>query len=196
MEDASLERAVTALGEVAGGVFTVPAAVAGYLAKLSAAAVADSDPTEAALRLATIIHQVDAPRAAWYVRLPCSRRGTRQWVAQVLERARTFLRDHALGPPVALSALAQEAGMSPYHLHRYFKAAFGYSPQRYQQQIQLAEAARRLLHSDAAVQEIAAAIGFDDPHYFGKLFKKRLGMRPLAYRAMNTEAPPAPEPLY
>ena len=39
-----------------------------------------------------------------------------------------------------------------------------------------------LLESDLSVSEIALSVGYNDYSYFTRLFKKELGMTPLAYR--------------
>ena len=45
------------------------------------------------------------------------------------------------------------------------------------------EAARLLRFSDLTVGEVAHRVGFDDPLYFSRAFKRRHGVAPLAYRA-------------
>jgi AraC family transcriptional activator of pobA len=44
------------------------------------------------------------------------------------------------------------------------------------------EAARLLRFTDLTVQEIAFRVGFDDPLYFSRAFKRRHGEAPMAYR--------------
>ena len=44
--------------------------------------------------------------------------------------------------------------------------------------------ARRLLADGAPVAEAARAVGFDDPGYFARLFRRCLGITPGAYRAL------------
>jgi AraC family transcriptional regulator, transcriptional activator of pobA len=45
------------------------------------------------------------------------------------------------------------------------------------------EAARLLRFTDLGVGEVAHRVGFDDPLYFSRAFKRRHGQAPLAYRA-------------
>jgi len=45
------------------------------------------------------------------------------------------------------------------------------------------EARRRLRFDDASVSEIAYAIGYSDPLYFSRAFKRHTGVAPQAYRA-------------
>jgi AraC family transcriptional activator of pobA len=46
----------------------------------------------------------------------------------------------------------------------------------------LLEAARLLRFSDLSVGEIAARVGFEDPLYFSRAFKRRYGVAPTGYR--------------
>ncbi|NJK84195.1 MAG: helix-turn-helix transcriptional regulator, partial [Saprospiraceae bacterium] len=43
----------------------------------------------------------------------------------------------------------------------------------------------RLLGTDNSIQEIAYSLGFEYPHYFSNLFKKKIGMSPTEYRRWN-----------
>ncbi len=39
-----------------------------------------------------------------------------------------------------------------------------------------------LFNSDAPVQQIAQAVGMDDPFYFSRVFKKQFGIPPKEFR--------------
>lgn len=47
----------------------------------------------------------------------------------------------------------------------------------------MVEAARLLRFTDLTVSEVAFGVGFDDPFYFSRAFKRRYGESPLVYRA-------------
>ena len=44
------------------------------------------------------------------------------------------------------------------------------------------EAKRKLCHTSMKVKEISYYLGFDDPSYFVKFFKKKVGCLPLEFR--------------
>ena len=46
----------------------------------------------------------------------------------------------------------------------------------------LAEAKRRLSYTRVAISEIGYSLGFDDPSYFARFFKKKVGESPASYR--------------
>ncbi len=43
----------------------------------------------------------------------------------------------------------------------------------------------QLLNSEETISEIAFDLGFNYPHYFSRLFKKKTGESPIAYRSKN-----------
>ena len=49
----------------------------------------------------------------------------------------------------------------------------------------LVEAKRYLHHTDLSSKEIAYKLGFDDPHYFSRFFKKYSGASPVKFRLMS-----------
>jgi len=80
------------------------------------------------------------------------------------------------------SDYAKELFISPKSLAKKLKA-LGYptSTEMIQERI-LIEAKRSLKFTQESVKEIAFDLGFDDPAYFSRLFSKKEGMTPLAYR--------------
>jgi AraC family transcriptional activator of pobA len=53
----------------------------------------------------------------------------------------------------------------------------------------MAEAARLLRFTDQTVQQVALRIGYDDPLYFSRAFKRHFGDSPVAYRARSRGRP-------
>ena len=49
------------------------------------------------------------------------------------------------------------------------------------------EAKRQLFHTARSVAEISFALGFDDPSYFGRFFRRATGQSPASYRRMTGE---------
>lgn len=83
---------------------------------------------------------------------------------------------------VSLAALARQARMSPFHLHRVFSATARESPKQFTQRLRLARAAALLLTGDATVLEIALDCGLQNHEAFCRAFRRQFGMTPTAYR--------------
>jgi AraC family transcriptional regulator, transcriptional activator of pobA len=49
----------------------------------------------------------------------------------------------------------------------------------------MSEAARLLRFTDLTVQQVALRVGYDDPLYFSRAFKRHFGDSPVAYRAQS-----------
>lgn len=83
---------------------------------------------------------------------------------------------------MTIEELAALAGLSKGYLFRAFGKAFGTAPLAYQKQLRL-EAARTLLRSSALrCSQIATRCGYDNIHFFHRLFKQTFGLTPGQYR--------------
>jgi hypothetical protein len=65
---------------------------------------------------------------------------------------------------------------------RLFKEQTGYSPVDYFIHLKMQHACMLLSVTRKTVREIAWEIGYDDPYYFSRIFKKVIGMSPRRYR--------------
>lgn len=65
---------------------------------------------------------------------------------------------------------------------RRFTNATGLSPIAYVQCLRIEDAKRRLERTDAPIDEISWQVGYEDPAFFRRLFKRITGLAPGAYR--------------
>lgn len=79
-------------------------------------------------------------------------------------------------------ALAKRCNLSPYYFIRKFKKVCGHSPQKYLAMIRIEKAKKMLLESDMHIGDIAYLIGYKNPLYFSKSFKRYVDMTPSQYR--------------
>ena len=87
---------------------------------------------------------------------------------------------HAL--PVGIDALASRFGFGERQFKRRFKDATGLAPLAYLQALRL-EAAKRLLQgSRQSLENITAAVGYEDVSSFRRLFQREVGLSPSAFR--------------
>lgn len=77
---------------------------------------------------------------------------------------------------------ADICNMSMYHFSHCFKTYTGQSPMQYRDSVAMNHSAYLLKDTNLPVAEVSAMVGFSDPLYFSKKFKKKFGMSPREYR--------------
>lgn len=82
---------------------------------------------------------------------------------------------------ISIEKMAQTLGYHRTHLSKMFKRETGMSPMAYLLQIRM-ERARLLLAEPLTIEQVAASVGYSDPLYFSKLFKKFYGQSPTEHR--------------
>lgn len=81
------------------------------------------------------------------------------------------------------------------YLCQVFKKYAGTTIQQYVQQLRVQRARHLLLHTDRSIKTIAADVGFEEPFYFSRLFKKMVGLSPQHYREQHiVSADEGPKP--
>lgn len=85
---------------------------------------------------------------------------------------------------------AQHLGLSAERLNRMVRAETGRSAQALLHARLVREACRRLVHVAAPVSNIAFELGFEDPAYFCRFFKRHVGTGPREFRRQPTPAAP------
>lgn len=83
---------------------------------------------------------------------------------------------------ITLKEIADHAGVSVSHLSALFKEQTGLSPMDYLIRYRMQRACALLKLSPLGIQQIAYEVGYNDPYYFSRLFKKVIGVAPLHYR--------------
>lgn len=95
-----------------------------------------------------------------------------------------YLRQHLDVKP-ELETLAQIAGLSKYHLVRYFTRQIGMPPLQYHMQLRLQQA-RELLRQNVHPLDAAIRLGFYDQSHFINAFRKVMGTTPQHYASQVT----------
>ncbi|KOY13658.1 hypothetical protein AMS66_24855 [Paenibacillus xylanivorans] len=83
---------------------------------------------------------------------------------------------------ITLELLSENLNYSVPHLSSYFKSRTGLSPIDYLIKVRIDKTAALLLETDATLKEIASSVGYQDPYYLGRLFKKHKGVSPSHFR--------------
>ena len=88
--------------------------------------------------------------------------------------------NYACANPVA--AMAERSGLKPRTFARRFRAAAGYLPIDYVHALRIEEAKQLIETESAGIDEIGLKVGYEDPTFFRRLFKRWAGLTPAAYR--------------
>lgn len=114
-------------------------------------------------------------------RIDAAKASTRAEILRRLLRARSFI-DSELASRIGLREIAREAAMSPYHLHRAFRAVFGVTVHAYQIELRLERAAKLLRKGELPSGVVGTMVGFESAPSFSALFRRRFGISPGKYR--------------
>ena len=120
---------------------------------------------------------------------------TREIVFRLLERGEGYRLNHLrtgnrrisvaierlrenFAQPLRMEDLAQELGMSVSGFHHHFKAVTLMSPLQFQKHLRLQEARRLMLNEGLDAASAGFRVGYDDPAYFSRDYKKLFGAPP------------------
>lgn len=105
--------------------------------------------------------------------LLASSRGDTRRISKAIGR----LREH-YNEPLKIEEMARELGMSVSGFHHHFKSVTSMSPLQFQKQIRLQEARRLMLGDDLDAASAGHRVGYEDPAYFSRDYKKLFGAPP------------------
>ncbi len=102
----------------------------------------------------------------------------------VVERARQYIDSHYNKKELSLDEVSRKADISPYYFSKIFKEETGRNFVEYVTEIRVNKA-KELLRSgggELSMKEICGAVGYADPNYFSRIFKKNTGLTPTEYK--------------
>lgn len=126
---------------------------------------------------AALLHVARAALAASQAEEGGRGRGRAERFARFRKLVEEHYRDHW-----PLARYAEALKMTEGQLNRLTRAVAGLPAAELVQQRLLLEARRRLIHVAAPVAQIAYELGYQDPAYFCRIFKRRVGLTPTAFR--------------
>jgi len=84
---------------------------------------------------------------------------------------------------LCLDELAAHVGLEKAYFCRLFKRRTNQTPIDCFIRLKIQRASDYLNFTDMRIQDVAAQVGYDDPYYFSRVFKRFTGMSPRLYRA-------------
>lgn len=98
-----------------------------------------------------------------------------------LEQSIAFMKEN-LNRQLTVESIACEFNYSSSHYSTLFKQKTGLSPIDYFIRLRIQYACQLLNSSNLIIKEISQKIGYDDPFYFSRIFKKIIGKSPIEYK--------------
>lgn len=102
----------------------------------------------------------------------------RRFVGALIDFLSSRLDDGSLEVP----QICEATGVSRSVLFERCRVLLGTTPAAFLRQLRMEHAQAMLREGGHSVAEISYAVGFNDPHYFSKVFRKETGMTPTEYR--------------
>lgn len=106
---------------------------------------------------------------------------SRQSEDAVIARCQTWIAQNYQAP-APVGALVKLSGLPERSFKRRFQQATGMSPLEYVHTLRLEEAKQMLEAGDEPIEAIANEVGYEDAGFFGRLFKRHVGVTPAQYR--------------
>jgi AraC-like DNA-binding protein len=105
--------------------------------------------------------------------LVASSRGDTRRISRAIGRLRERYNE-----PLRIEEIARQCGMSVSGFHHHFKSVTSMSPLQFQKQIRLQEARHLMLGEDLDAASAGHRVGYEDPAYFSRDYKKLFGAPP------------------
>ena len=83
---------------------------------------------------------------------------------------------------MSLDEISREYDISPYYFSKIFKDETGENFIEYLTGVRMEKAKQLLLNKELSMKEICSMVGYADPNYFSRSFKKNVGVTPTEYR--------------
>jgi transcriptional regulator GlxA family with amidase domain len=99
----------------------------------------------------------------------------------IIADCQVWIAEHYAQPnPVA--TMIERSQLADRTFKRRFRSATGYTPVEYVQTLRVEEAKQWLETASLPTEEIGRLVGYEDPAFFRRLFKRRTGVTPARYR--------------
>ncbi|WP_313893452.1 response regulator [Psychrobacillus sp.] len=98
-----------------------------------------------------------------------------------IQQVKQYIQEHS-HKDISLDILAQKVNLSPIYISKMFKEKLGINYIDFLTECRIEKAKRLLNDPERSLKEITFEIGYHEPNYFSKVFKKMCGVSPKEYR--------------
>ncbi|HTP59437.1 MAG TPA: AraC family transcriptional regulator, partial [Spirochaetia bacterium] len=107
-------------------------------------------------------------------------------LGRAVRRAVHYIEEN-FGRDLPLEEVAKSVGLSPSYFSSCFKKETGRNVVEYITEYRVEKAIEMLCSTNLNTSEVAYQVGFNDPKYFARIFKKSVGVTPSLYRKYSQE---------
>lgn len=101
--------------------------------------------------------------------------------ADTIQRIKQYIINHS-HEDISLEALGNKVGLSPIYISKMFKEKLGVNYIDFLTECRIEKAKKLMADPDKSLKEISFDVGYHEPNYFSKVFKKMSGLSPTEYR--------------
>lgn len=101
--------------------------------------------------------------------------------SDTIQQIKQYIIDHS-HEDISLDALAKKVGLSPIYISKMFKEKLGINYIDFLTECRIEKAKKLMCDPDKSIKEITFEVGYHDPNYFSKVFKKMVAVSPNKYR--------------
>lgn len=98
-----------------------------------------------------------------------------------IHQIKQFITEHS-HEDISLDALARKVDLSPIYISKLFKEKLGINYIDFLTESRMEKAKKLLADPEKSLKEISLEVGYHEPNYFSKVFKKTNGVSPKEYR--------------
>lgn len=103
--------------------------------------------------------------------------------ADAIHQLKQYIMEHS-NEDISLDTLAKKVGLSPIYISKMFKEKQGINYIDFLTECRIEKAKKLMADSEKSIKEITYEVGYHDPNYFSKVFKKLSHVSPKEYRKL------------
>ncbi|WP_066054279.1 response regulator [Robertmurraya korlensis] len=101
--------------------------------------------------------------------------------SDTIQQIKQYIIDHS-HEDISLDALAKKVELSPIYISKMFKEKLGVNYIDFLTECRIEKAKKLMNDPEKSIKEITFEVGYHDPNYFSKVFKKMVAVSPNKYR--------------
>ncbi len=102
-----------------------------------------------------------------------------------IEKAKEYI-NRCYSKDISLDEVSREVDISPYYFSKLFKEVTGENFIEYLTRMRI-QTAKELLRSEMSIKEVGLEVGYSDPNYFSRIFKKIVGVTPTEFKEVKRQ---------